>query len=188
MVSVIKQTMTKCSLAKKDPQMAFLILCTTPLSHNLPSPAELLYARPIRSILLSVVTVKYVNEKVKEIVKTRQENEKKYYDPGTHELKPGEAVMLQSHNSFQQMLSHRVRNLDLIMFKLWTVRDAGVIENSYRNYHFKSHMRRTLNQNYLSLKLNQPYFLMITLSLGLPYHNQLMIRMQRKSDLMTKEK
>ena len=57
MVSVIKQTMTKCSLAKKDPQMAFLILCTTPLSHNLPSPAELLYARPIRSILLSVVTV-----------------------------------------------------------------------------------------------------------------------------------
>ena len=53
LVCTAKATLKKCTLGKCDPDLAFLLLHSTPVSTSLPSPAELLYNRPVRSVLPS---------------------------------------------------------------------------------------------------------------------------------------
>lgn len=104
MVGTVKRTMRKCQAAGEDYELAFLFLRTTPIAGNLPSPAELLYGRPIRSMLPSTQLFDPSDEKNKELMKQRQDVQKHYFDKGTHELPPltpGEPVMLQSHQDLK---------------------------------------------------------------------------------------
>ena len=51
MVQTIKNTLKKAKQSKMDYQMALLCLRTTPLDNHLPSPAEILYNRKIRTMI-----------------------------------------------------------------------------------------------------------------------------------------
>jgi transposase InsO family protein len=96
-VQTAKGILKKCDRTKTDPELAFLILRTTPIASGIPSPAELLYGRQVRSTLPLTI---HKETEHKEALKKRQETQKSYYDSGTRELpelQPGQPVMLQSH-------------------------------------------------------------------------------------------
>ena len=99
MVGTVKKTIKKCIAAGEDIELALLLLRTTPIANNLPSPAELLYGRPIKSILPTVIPFNPNHENTKLLLKQRQDVQKQYFDRGKHEmspLSPGDPVMLQS--------------------------------------------------------------------------------------------
>ena len=101
LVRTAKATLKKCTLGKCDPDVAFLLLRSTPVSNSLPSPAELLYNRPVRSVLPSATKYRPELESTKSVLAQTQANMKAYYDHGTKELaplKPGDTVMVQSHD------------------------------------------------------------------------------------------
>ena len=50
-VQTIKNSLTKAMEGGDDPHLALLAYITTPLTHNLPSPAELLNSRKFRCLL-----------------------------------------------------------------------------------------------------------------------------------------
>ena len=101
MVDVAKNTLERCKASGEDPELAFLFLRTTPISNNLPSPAELLYERPLRSTLPSCFKFNMKHENTREILQQRQQTQKRYFDRGSRELgemKAGEPVMLQAQD------------------------------------------------------------------------------------------
>lgn len=53
MVRTVKTLVKKCKRSKQDIQIALLNLRVTPLDPNLPSPAEILFGRPVRTTLPS---------------------------------------------------------------------------------------------------------------------------------------
>ena len=53
-VQTLKDLFHKCKESGQDPHLAMLCLCSTPLSHDLPSPAELLNGRPYQTNLPAV--------------------------------------------------------------------------------------------------------------------------------------
>ena len=88
--------MKKYTLGKCDWDLAFPLLCSTPVSNSLPSPAELLYNRPVRSALPSATNYRSELESTKSVLAQMQANMKAYCDHGTKELaplKPGDIVM-----------------------------------------------------------------------------------------------
>ena len=95
----------KCENTGQDPQLAFLFLRTTPVDHKLPSPAELLYERPIRSTLPFVFRLKSKYEDTQDILKQRQNTQKLYFDKNgcknLPELHAGDLVMLQDTNNLR---------------------------------------------------------------------------------------
>jgi hypothetical protein len=98
MIQVVKNTMKKCADTKQDLQLALLSLRTTPISGTLPSPAELLNSRQMKSTLPLVSKHSSKDELSTEELKKRQNTQKVYYDRGTRELPPlksGQTVMVQ---------------------------------------------------------------------------------------------
>ena len=100
-VQTVKTTLKKCIASGEDPELALLLLRTTPIDANLPSPAELMYGRPIQSILPNVPRKDPKQERIKNILRERQTRQKEYFDrraraAGMSELKPGDLVMIQS--------------------------------------------------------------------------------------------
>ena len=67
-----------------------LCLQTTPINHNLPSPAELLNNRILRSNLIAKVsTSRFSNtDSIHEELKHRQDMQKMYHDRTAHDLPP----------------------------------------------------------------------------------------------------
>ena len=55
-IQTIKRALIKAKQARRDPNLAMLCLRTTPINHNLPSPAELLNNRILRSNLIAKVS------------------------------------------------------------------------------------------------------------------------------------
>ena len=82
-IQTVKKCMKKARDTKEDPEMALLILKTTPLNNGL-TPAELMFKRPIRTILP-------INKPTK---KTLIKKEKNVASEGRDlpELKPGDVV------------------------------------------------------------------------------------------------
>ena len=68
LVRTAKATLKKCTLGKCDPDLAFLLLRSTPVSSSLPSPAELLYNRPVRSVLPSATKYRPELESTKSVL------------------------------------------------------------------------------------------------------------------------
>ena len=98
MIRIVKNTMKKCDDTKQDLQLALLSLRTTPISGTLPSPAELLNNRQMKSTLPLVSRNSRNDETATEELRRRQEMQKTYYDRVTAELPPlksGQPVMIQ---------------------------------------------------------------------------------------------
>ena len=53
-VQTVKDLLHKCKESGQDPHLAMLCLCSTPLSHDLPSPTELLNGRVYQTNLPAV--------------------------------------------------------------------------------------------------------------------------------------
>ena len=82
----IKKTILKCRETKEDIDLALLALRTTPLSSNIPSPAELLNDRMFKSTLSGKIQPSKNQEEVRNWLKVRQDNQSYYYNRHTKEL------------------------------------------------------------------------------------------------------
>jgi len=103
-VQTVKNLFKKCDSAKCDPGKALLLLRATPIEAGLPSPAELLKGRKVKTTLPTVVKHESQKEEISEKLRSRQQVQKQYHDIGTHklpDLKPGQPVMLQSPNDLK---------------------------------------------------------------------------------------
>ena len=97
-VQTVKNLLQKCKESGSDPHLAMLCLRTTPISHHLPSPAEILNSRTYQSNLPSLSqptlfpkTDGDINAKLQE----RQDLQKFYYVKSSKELPeiyPGDSV------------------------------------------------------------------------------------------------
>ena len=88
-VPTVKNLLQKCKESRSDPHLAMLCLQTTPINHDLPSPAEMLNARTYQSNLpsLSKPTLFpkiYDGTTVK--LQARQDLQKLYYDKSSIDL------------------------------------------------------------------------------------------------------
>ena len=89
-IQTIKKALIKAKQAGRDPNLAMLCLWTTPINHNLPSPAELWNNRILRSNLIAkVLTARFSNtDHIREELKHRQDMQKMYHDRKAHDLPP----------------------------------------------------------------------------------------------------
>ena len=85
-VQTVKKTILKCRETKEDIDPALLALRTTPLSSNIPSPAELLNGRVFKSTLPGKIQPSKNQEEVRNWLKARQDNQCYYYNRHTKEL------------------------------------------------------------------------------------------------------
>ena len=79
-VQTVKNVLQKCKESGQDPHLAMLCLRTTPLSHDLPSPAELLNGRVYQTNLPAVSKPSYSNGDVNVKSQLRQDKQKAQYD------------------------------------------------------------------------------------------------------------
>ena len=86
LLTTIKKTILKCRETKEDIDLALLALRITPLSSNIPSPAELLNSRMFKSTLPGKIQPSKNQEEVKYWLKVRQDNQSYYYNRHTKEL------------------------------------------------------------------------------------------------------
>ncbi|ELU05452.1 hypothetical protein CAPTEDRAFT_186490 [Capitella teleta] len=100
-VATTKATLKKCIATGEDPEIGILLLRATPIAAGLPTPAELLYGRPLQTILPSVHITKQSHAKHHEALRQRQKKQKAYFDKHTQrelpKLTPGDLIMVQSH-------------------------------------------------------------------------------------------
>ena len=106
-IQTVKNILKKCKMSKTDPYLALLELRNTPLSDNLPSAAQLLYNRQIKSILpvtnniLKPIPIR--TQKIKNIFKDKQKQQKFYYDQHAkylpnHKFTPGQKIFVKTGN------------------------------------------------------------------------------------------
>ena len=86
LIQTVKKTILKCRETKEDIDLALLALRTTPLSSNIPSPAELLNGRAFKSTLPGKIQPSKNQEEVRNWLKARQDNQCHYYNRNTKEL------------------------------------------------------------------------------------------------------
>ena len=99
LVCTAETTLKKCTLGKSDLDLAFLLFFSKPEYNILPSPAELLCNRYVRSVLSSATKCRPDLEITKSVLAQMQANMEDYYDHGTKELAPlklDDTVMVQS--------------------------------------------------------------------------------------------
>jgi transposase InsO family protein len=98
-VETIKKTLVKCKENNSDPYLALLILRSTPLTHKLCSPAELLAGRQFKSTLPIKIPEPARLEQERETLKQHQEHQRQYYDQhgkNLPELFPEQPVYIQN--------------------------------------------------------------------------------------------
>ena len=98
-IQTIKKCMSKCDISNYDFNLALLVLRSTPLGHDLPSPAELLQSRRFRTTLPTFVPNPPGSEKVQEKLRKRQAAAAERYDKTAQsksELVQGQTVRLYS--------------------------------------------------------------------------------------------
>ena len=102
-IQTVKNTLKKCRDGKADPELALLCVRTTPISNNLPSPAELLYCRRLKANLPVDLHNRNRNrDQVYEQLIKRQEHQKQYHDRAAKDLTPltqGQPVYVQHHRN-----------------------------------------------------------------------------------------
>ena len=88
-VQTIKKTIMKAKASRTDIDMALLCLRTTPIDHNLPSPAQLLYKKNIRRNLpIRIRNTQPQMDKILEGLRKRQQEQKQKYDHGAKDIPP----------------------------------------------------------------------------------------------------
>ena len=97
-IQTIKRALIKVKQAGRDPNLALLCLRTTPINHYLPSPAELLNNRILRSNLIAKVSTPIFSntDHIHEELKHRQDMQKMCHDRTAHDppLVPGQDVRI----------------------------------------------------------------------------------------------
>ena len=92
--------MTKAKEGKTDYHLAMLCMRATPLSHQLQSPAELLYNKKIKSNLPTKIENKHSSrDEIYQQLKDNQDTQKWYHDRGARKLAsliPGQQVLVQN--------------------------------------------------------------------------------------------
>ena len=99
MVGTVKRGLKKCNETSQGTELGLLFVHTILISSHPPSPAEMLYNRPIPSILPTTLKFNQQHKKTKCALKQHQEMQRKYYDIGKRSLPtlaPGDPVMVQS--------------------------------------------------------------------------------------------
>ena len=79
-VQTVKNVLQNCKESGQDPHLAMLCFRTTPLSHDLPSPAELLNGRVYQTNLPAVSKPSSSNGDVNVKLQLRQDKQKAQYD------------------------------------------------------------------------------------------------------------
>jgi transposase InsO family protein len=102
-IQTVKRSMKKARASKQDLNLALLCLRATPIDHEIPSPAELLYTRKIKSNL-PVKLTNPINQKdrVYSWLEHRQLQQKEYHDRSAKDLPPlvpGQPVLVQHHQT-----------------------------------------------------------------------------------------
>ena len=88
-VQTVKNTLTKAEKSGKDLSMAMLCLRSTPIDSQLPSPAELLYQRKLKSNLPLRIKNQMPNrDQISQRLIERQQSMKYYHDRNAHDLSP----------------------------------------------------------------------------------------------------
>lgn len=99
MVGFIKPTLQKAAEGKTDPLMAMLCLRGTPIDSTIPSPAELLYGRKIRTNMLIRSTFQRQHWNVRQRLDEKSTEAGRIYNKGAGTEKPelsaGQDVMIQ---------------------------------------------------------------------------------------------
>lgn len=87
-VQTVKNCLKKARARKENPQLALLSLRTTPIDNILPSPAELLFNRKVRSQIPHITRHTIKSEGTKQHLEQRQAVQKTYYDRQARNLPP----------------------------------------------------------------------------------------------------
>ena len=101
-VQTVKKLIIKCIHSGSDIAMSMLILRSTPLSHTLASPAELLTGRKFRTDLPTKVSAPFSREYTAEQMVNAQNLSAEYYNQNTRalpELVPGQRIRVQDQRS-----------------------------------------------------------------------------------------
>ena len=85
-IQTVKKCMYKCDHSGQDFELALLSLRATLLDSHIPSPAELLYGRKLRTTL-PAVNHESVNSNTRDHLETRQKTAKEVYDRQTKQKK-----------------------------------------------------------------------------------------------------
>lgn len=88
-VQTVKHTLNKALKSGMDLHMLMLCLRSTPIALQLPSPAELLYQRKLKSNLpIEIVNRTPDRDRIFQRLVERQESMKYYHDRNPHDLRP----------------------------------------------------------------------------------------------------
>ena len=102
-IQTAKNTLQKCCDGNADSELALLCIRTTPISSNLPSPAELLYSRRLKANLpVDLHNHNRNRDHVYEQLVKRQEHQKQYHDCAAKDLTTltqGQPVYVQHHQN-----------------------------------------------------------------------------------------
>jgi hypothetical protein len=113
-VQIVKKTMKKCD--KESYQIALMNLRATPIDSKLPSPAEMLFGKPIATLLPSHMSCRPENREYKEHLEHRQERMKENYDARAGDVKPplypGQAVRVRNKQTHRWEPAEVVEKLE----------------------------------------------------------------------------
>ena len=98
MVKVMKNLITKSFEANEDPNWALLAYRATPLSASLPSPAQILHGRPLRTNLPSPRPTAQ-NDDITDAQHNRQQSYTQLSKPSLPQLQNGQSVTMCNHNT-----------------------------------------------------------------------------------------
>ena len=101
-VQTVKAVMAKCAEDASDTNLALLVLRATPLSHSLPSPAELLNTRKYKTNLPAHINPPTAHDHTYELLRRSQQSSSERYNKHSRalpELNPGQSVYVQDPSS-----------------------------------------------------------------------------------------
>ncbi|XP_038074849.1 uncharacterized protein K02A2.6-like [Patiria miniata] len=102
-IQTVKRTIKKAKQSNTDIQKALMILRVTPIDHHLPSPAELLYGRKIRTTLPTKINNNATDkDEIRQRFDARQDQQRQHYDKNTHKLAPlhnGQPIYIQNQSN-----------------------------------------------------------------------------------------
>ncbi|PIK34103.1 hypothetical protein BSL78_29069, partial [Apostichopus japonicus] len=139
-VQTIKKTLAKTLKDKQDVYLALLCIRTTPVDHQIPSPAELLFNRKIRSTLPTQIHNNNPDkDKVAERLQSRQSSQKIRFDDRT-QLQP---PLLAGQNVYVQ---------DQTGKKRWQPATVNRVREEPRSYQVTTQQGSSLRRNRRHIK------------------------------------
>ena len=158
-IQTVKQVLTKAKESRSDPYLALLCLRTTPIDHNLPSPAEILFGRKIRANL-PFVSPKISNKtnRIRKALQDRQKTQKAYHDRNAHDLpriNSGENILMQKDNGGPWIPARTLRHAEQPRSYIVETQDGGVYRRNRRHLR-KRHVRWADQENTIDLTSDLP--------------------------------